>query len=40
MKVNVCVGESILVDVCKPKFGRFPVGRFKGMICILNLVKL
>lgn len=37
MKVNVCVGESILVDVCKPKFGRFPIGRHRGLICILNL---
>lgn len=37
MKVNVHVGQSILVDVCKPKFGRFPIGRHKGMICILNL---
>jgi len=36
-KINVHVGDDINVDVCQPKFGRFPIGRYHGMICKLTL---
>jgi len=36
-KIKVCVGDNINVDVCEPKFGRFPIGRYQGMICKLHL---
>lgn len=36
-KIKVCVGDSINVDVCAPKFGKFPIGRYQGMICKLTL---
>jgi len=35
-KEKVCVGDTIVVDVCQPKFGRFPIGRHQGMICKLT----
>jgi len=35
-KEKVCVGDTIIVDVCQPKFGKFPVGRFQGIICKLT----
>jgi hypothetical protein len=36
-KIKVCVGDDINVDVCAPKFGKFPIGRYQGMICKLTL---
>ena len=36
-KIKVCVGQDINVDVCKPKFGAFPIGRYQGIICKLHL---
>ena len=36
-KIKVCVGQDINVDVCKPKFGAFPIGRYKGIIVKLHL---
>lgn len=36
-KENVCIGDLINVDVCQPKRGRFPIGRFNGIICKLTL---
>lgn len=36
-KINVHVGDDINVDVCQPKFGKFPIGRYQGMICKLTL---
>ena len=36
-KINVHVGDDINVDVCQPKFGKFPIGRYHGMICKLTL---
>ncbi len=36
-KINVCVGDNINVDVCAPKFGRYPIGRYSGMVCKLTL---
>ena len=36
-KINVHVGDDINVDVCQPKFGRYPIGRYQGMICKLAL---
>jgi len=37
MKKNkIEIGDSIVVDVCMPKFGKFPIGRFQGMICKLT----
>lgn len=35
-KEKVCVGDTIVVDVCQPKFGKFPIGRHNGMICKLT----
>ena len=36
-KINVHVGDNINIDVCQPKFGRYPIGRYQGMICKLTL---
>ena len=36
-KINVRVGQDINVDVVAPKFGKFPIGRYQGMICKLTL---
>ena len=36
-KVNVSIGDLINVDVCQPKSGRYPIGRFNGIICKLTL---
>ena len=36
-KINVRVGDDINVDVCQPKFGKYPIGRFKGVICKLTI---
>jgi hypothetical protein len=36
-KINVRVGDNINVDVCQPKFGKYPIGRFNGMVCKLIL---
>ena len=36
-KINVHVGQDINVDVVAPKFGRYPVGRYNGIICKLTL---
>ena len=36
-KINVRVGDDINVDVCQPKFGKYPVGRYQGMICKLTI---
>ena len=36
-KVNVIVGQLINVDVCQPKIGKFPIGRYQGIICKLTL---
>jgi len=35
-KEKVCVGDTIVVDVCQPKFGKFPIGRFSRIICKLT----
>lgn len=36
-KINVHVGQDINVDVVAPKFGKFPIGRYQGMVCKLTL---
>ena len=36
-KINLNIGDTILVDIVKPNRGKFPIGRYKGMICKLTL---
>lgn len=35
--MNVNVGDLINVDVHKPEHGKFPIGRYNGIICKLFL---